>query len=232
MIFKPRELALLVAKGKKTQTRRPIVPGTPLLYRVGQDYPVKPGPGEEEICRITILDVKRERLGDLSYEDVLAEGFRSSAEFARFWLRLREDKRHDPEGLSADEVRELWQQRHGGRMVWVLTFELTRPLKIVLPDRPVYLSRARSSSSGTTTDPRLKMPGEPAVIGDVSLGGFARVRNKALRERQQRLQEAHQVVERARRAYELAVAGDVDVDEDVVALKRVVEDLEAKLRAA
>lgn len=231
MIFKP-ELARLVAKGKKTQTRR-LVNGKPTRYEVGQDYAVQPGRGKTQICRVTVLDRRRERLGDLSFEDAQAEGFRGRADFARYWMDLIHDKRHAPaDGLPADDVLELWQQRHGDRVVWVIIFELTRPLKLTLPNTPVYLTKARSTRGGTTRDPRHKMPGEPAVIGDVSVGSLGRARNAALRERQQRLQQMHQVVERARNAWEQAIAGDLAVDEDIDELERFVHHLEAKLRAA
>lgn len=229
MIFKP-ELARLVAKGKKTQTRR-IVNGKPSYYEVGQDYAVCPGRGKHQICRIIVLDREQQRLGDLTYEAALAEGFRSRADFARYWIALHRDKRHpEPQG-TAEEILEFWQQRYGDRGVWVITFELVRPLKVVLPDKPVYLMAARSGG-GTTTDPRRKMAGEPAVMGDVSTGSLARAITAARRARQAQLQEIHRLVERARTAYDTAVAGGMDLGEDVAALEQVVVELEAKLRAA
>lgn len=233
MIFKP-ELARLVAKGKKTQTRR-IINGKPCHYEVGHDYAVMPGRGQAQICRVTILDRRRERLGDVRYEDVLAEGFNTTADFARYWIRLHEDKRHDPTGLGADEVLEQWQERHGGRQVWVLTFELTRPLEVIVGEsRSVYLTRA-NSGAGTTTDPRRKMPGEPEVLGSelpVGSHAVARARHEAEIARQQRLQCAFRVRELMRTARELAEDGGLECAGQVAELEAIVSDLKARLEAA
>jgi ASCH domain len=231
MIFRA-ELAQLVVKGRKTQTRR-VANGKPSRYEIGHDYAVQPGRGKSQICRVTILDRRVERLGDLCYEDAVAEGFRSRADFARYWLRLHaiDKRRHDPAGLSSDEVLALWQARHGATRVWVITFALTRPLVLRVADRPVYLQRA-GAGAGTTTDARRKMAGEPEVLGDVAVGSIARARHDAKLAREQRLQQLHRLFERARGALDDAVAFGGVSDADVAELERLVREFEAKLRAA
>lgn len=237
MIFQP-ELARAVKAGKKTQTRRVVVEGKPCAYRVGQDYPVQPaiplgqpgaGRGGKAICRVIVIDRREQRLGDLTYQDAIAEGFRTRADFARYWIRLHDMRSHRP-GLSADEVLEAWLRRHGEVRVWAITFQLPRPLKVVVPDVPVYLTGPRSTAGGTTTDPRLKWPGEPAAFGHA--GSVTRAIVRAKQEHRDQLQLVHQLCERARTAYEQAIAGDVDVEADVAVLERQVRELEAKLRAA
>jgi hypothetical protein len=229
MIFRP-ELAELVAKGKKTVTRR-VVNGKPCAYRVGQDYAVQPGRGKEQICRIQVIDRERQLLGRLTYQDALAEGFRTRADFARYWMALH-DPRCQVEGLTADEVIAIWLERQGDVRVWVITFELKRSLQLVLPDVPVYLHRTGSRGS-TTTDARMKVPGEPEVMGvELKHRSIALARAAAERERQARIQQFHGLVERARNAYEDALSFGVELAPDVAALERHVQLLEQKLRAA
>ncbi len=204
------------------------MPGKPSLYEVGHHYAVQPARGKPQICRITVLDRRRERLRDLSYEDAIAEGFRTRADFARYWMRLHVEKRHDPTGLTDDEVLELWQQLHGDTQVWVITFELKRPLQIVLPDTPTYLHR--NPARGSTTDARQKAAGEPELMGtELKVGSIARARHAAEVERQQQLQHVHKLVERARAALEQAALAD---GLELGVLEQHVQELEARLRAA
>lgn len=228
MIFNPPELARLVAKGKKTVTRR-IFNGKPCSYRVGQDYAVQTGPDKDELCRIRVLDRERQLLGSLTYEDAIAEGFRTRADFARSWMGLH-DKRYCIDELTADELVALWLERHGDTRVWVITFELKRPLTLIVPDVPLYLHRTRHE---VTTDARYKVAGEPEVMGvEVRHRSIVMARRDAELAEQTRIQQFHSLVERARNAYEDAVAFGVELAPDVAALEQHVQLLEAKLRAA
>lgn len=88
MIFKPR-LARLVLAGKKTQTRRPVKAGEETCrYHEGRSYAVQPGRGKPQVCRIKILEVRRELLHEITYPDAVAEGFRTRDEFFDYWREL------------------------------------------------------------------------------------------------------------------------------------------------
>lgn len=88
MIFRP-ELARKIIRGEKTMTRRPIKPGEKhCRYREGRDYAVQPGRGKAESCRILILTVEDQALGDLTYRDARAEGFKTRDEFQAYWAGL------------------------------------------------------------------------------------------------------------------------------------------------
>lgn len=131
MIFKP-ELVALVLKGKKTATRRIANGRDACRYRVGRDYAVQPGRGKPQVARITITDVERQALRQLTFDDAIAEGFRTRAEFARYWMRLHE-LGYEPSGATADQLLDHWIERHGDTQVWAIRFEL-----VVLPTPPLY----------------------------------------------------------------------------------------------
>lgn len=84
MIFRP-ELARLIRQGKKTQTRRR---GETTTYAVGRIVPVQPGRGKRSTARILITAVEQQRLGDLTFEQARAEGFRTRDEFFAYWRGL------------------------------------------------------------------------------------------------------------------------------------------------
>lgn len=82
MIFWP-DLAAKVANGTKTQTRR-----HKLHYEIGKDYAVQPGRGKHSLCRIRITGIRHEPLGQISDEDILAEGFANFKEFYSRWTLI------------------------------------------------------------------------------------------------------------------------------------------------
>ena len=77
ILFK-RSFISLILSGEKTQTRR--VSGR---YRVGEIYRVN----SSEIW-ILITRRYRQRLGDISSEEILKEGFSSLSEFKQAWIRI------------------------------------------------------------------------------------------------------------------------------------------------
>lgn len=85
MIF-PSRHAHLVISGKKTQSRRPRKPEhvRPPL-RAGKSYPVSAGIGKPSIGRIEILAAIEQDLGDVTYEDARAEGFKTRDDFFNWW---------------------------------------------------------------------------------------------------------------------------------------------------
>ena len=105
MIFKP-ELVEKILEGSKTETRRVMKPGeTECRYEPARDYALQPGRGRRAVGRIAIIEVRRERLGEITHEGALREGFPTVRAFLDYWRRL-----------------------HGGvdpeQEVWVIRFEL------------------------------------------------------------------------------------------------------------
>ena len=70
----------LILEGRKTQTRR-IATGDPPRWAIARTYAVQPGRGKKSVARIRVVEISKERLGDISEADVRAEGFRNKAEF-------------------------------------------------------------------------------------------------------------------------------------------------------
>jgi uncharacterized protein YhfF len=96
MIFQPH-LARLIVDGKKVQTRRPVKPSDDQnQYRAGKRRAVQKGRGKPAEFHILLTDVRRETLGDITLEDAIAEGFRTRAEFASYWMTLHDPKHWPP----------------------------------------------------------------------------------------------------------------------------------------
>lgn len=109
MIFRP-ELAEKVLSGEKTETRRIVKEGETseaCRYVPGRDYAVQPGRRRRAIGRIAITDVRREKLGEITHEGALREGFSTVRAFLDYWRRL-----HGPASLDPEQE------------VWVINFEL------------------------------------------------------------------------------------------------------------
>jgi hypothetical protein len=83
MLFKER-LLKKVLRGQKTQTRRThkrtLKPGR--VYGIRSSYFGKPE------GHIKILRTFKQRLGDISLEDVQKEGFKTLEEFQREWIKI------------------------------------------------------------------------------------------------------------------------------------------------
>jgi hypothetical protein len=104
LLFK-RPLLIKVLSGEKTQTRRRRRPNV----KVGREYRLRKGYSWLQ-TRITVTDLQRQRLGDITPDDVGREGFD-----------------------SLDEFREAWNGIYGGwnpdQLVWVVDFVLTETFK-------------------------------------------------------------------------------------------------------
>ena len=104
LLFK-RPLLIKVLSGEKTQTRRRRRPNV----KVGGEYRLRKGYSWLQ-TRITVTGLDRQRLGDVTPDDVRREGFN-----------------------SLDEFREAWTGIYGGwdpdQVVWVVDFVLTETFK-------------------------------------------------------------------------------------------------------
>ena len=102
MLFK-KHLIEKILTGRKTRTIRRTG-----RYKVGKVYPVLERPGGPVRGWILIKGKKPKKLGELTAEDVLPDGFDSLEGFVREWKSIYGS--FDPE-----------------ETVWLYDFELTRP---------------------------------------------------------------------------------------------------------
>ena len=118
MIFQHTLPQLL--SGEKTQTRRVVKKGDEADYdgeriaavrkggrmqwQVGKDYSVQPHRNARAVARIRMLAIRREKVGDISPEDVVKEGFDTREAFLETFAHIN----NDPDLTSE---------------VWVLEFE-------------------------------------------------------------------------------------------------------------
>ena len=160
MLFKP-ELAQLILTGLKTQTRRLVQPsdhpfrdaesgailwitrltkrGWQMCYgradSRGIDYAVCPGRGKRQVGRIRIIQIRLERLQDISEEDALAEGLRtvSTADgtTTMYYLLNRTAALSicpfEALAIAWDSLnRKRGERWEDNPLVWALTFEVAK----------------------------------------------------------------------------------------------------------
>lgn len=174
MIFKP-ELAKKVRMGAKTMTRRPIkdtdwdntLSRYTCRYKPGRAYAIQPGRGKPSIGRLTVLEVHRETVGQITFKDAKREGF-----------------------ATTDEFKEYWAAMYGGTFnpdteVWVISFRLGDWTE---KSQHRLLAATPSAPGGDyTTEPGLALKGEPEAVTETEqaqiteLGTLQWHQNRALR---------------------------------------------------
>jgi uncharacterized protein YhfF len=95
------------------------------VWVVGRTYAVQPGRGKKAVGRIRITKIRRERLGDISAEDIFAEGVGIYNLTDGRWYPITVLE------VAREEYAKLWDSIYGKgvfeRMkdddVWVLEFE-------------------------------------------------------------------------------------------------------------
>jgi hypothetical protein len=108
VLFKSKAVEKIL-KGEKTQTRRVHKN----LLKVGKVYAVRTHwlmPKNEAPCKILITRRFRQKLGEISPEDVKKEGYSSLEEFRREW----------------EKIHGKWDPN---QIVWVYEFKLVSPKK-------------------------------------------------------------------------------------------------------
>lgn len=83
ILFKPEHVRLILSGGK-TQTRRL---GKRRL-NVGAVHQCKTRRNADPFARVEILDVRGERLGDISDDDVRREGYEERGDYIEAWERI------------------------------------------------------------------------------------------------------------------------------------------------
>jgi len=214
MIF-TSEAAKLIMRGKKTQDRRPVtVDRCP--WAVGKDYAVQPGRSRESVGRIAVTRIEESAIRDITFAEACAEGFRTTADFARSWFGYP-DELGDEDALDA--------LRGNPERVWVLTFELDTS------EHPRFLHR--QSERGYTQNRHDALKDEPEAITDTDLARLHKGKDEAHRSFKQDLER-----ERTRRGtqlarldavVELAVEKGISVRGDLRAIDRRIDAIEAKV---
>jgi hypothetical protein len=146
-----RQLAHLVLAGRKTQTRRLVKDSDAGVcrYRPGHTYAVQSRRGGPSRGRIEILSAEEQLLGDITFEDARAEGFRSREEFFAHWAEER--GRVQPGELDeldpAERAEVLKRIADEPVSVWKITFKPTEDVRFL----------HRDSSHGYTHNPHQAM---------------------------------------------------------------------------
>ena len=101
MFFKKWHIELILS-GRKTQTRR--LPGKSANYQVGRVYGIRDRWFSKPEAHILITHKFRQRLGDISLEDVGKEGYSSLEEFQRAW-----EEAHGPGSWNPDLIVTVYE---------------------------------------------------------------------------------------------------------------------------
>lgn len=210
MIFRPALHRAIIA-GRKTQTRRPVKPGqTRCRYEPGRTYAIQPGRGQpSDGHRIHILDVHQEHLGDITFTDARAEGFKTTQDFKTYWVQLHDKAwaekpirvpcdcwTHSQPGdhfrlrdITERDLLQRFDQRHANTTVWVITFAYDTS------EQPRFL--AARSEHGYTSNRHRALPDEPEAVNDLTLRRYARDAQAKPRITQQQVwQEARHELEK------------------------------------
>jgi hypothetical protein len=150
--------ARAIETGRKTQARQPIL-GARCRYKPGHDYSIQPGRGKPSVCRIQIVNILEQQLGDITHKDARAEGHRDIVAFKGHWVRAHDRAWVDRQETSVDaagvidvdrylsdlDLRPRFEARHAHRLVHVITFKL-------LTDSPLFLASQRDILTGRAAD--------------------------------------------------------------------------------
>jgi hypothetical protein len=216
VIFSP-PLYGKVLRGEKTQTRRLAQSGDlAAKYRPGMRRAVQRGRGITSEAHIILTDVRREPLGLITFEDARAEGFKTRADFAAYWLGLHdptwkrwtaERDEKDEEPLTEFDALERFDLRYAQRQVWVLTFDLDRT------ERPRLLAD-RNAKADYVEAPARALDHEPEAVDASTQDRFSKEGHQGFvaREKQREIdRERLAVHDRLQRVQTEARAAGVDI---------------------
>ena len=118
MLFK-RHLIEKILSGEKTRTIRRTG-----KYKVGKIYSVLDRPGGRVWAKVLIVGKKPKKLGELTTEDVIPDGFRTLADFREEWINIYGS-------FSPDEIVWLYdflvvEPRPPGPRSWPTSSRATR----------------------------------------------------------------------------------------------------------
>lgn len=229
MIFSADELRL-IAERRKSQLRQPVrfvrEKPQPVAYKPGRLYKAHHAAGAKSTL-ITIVDVRQERLGDISQQDVKREGFRFLAEFKTDWAR-----RHDV--------------FDPGMLVWVISFAVgdlrdrfDRPRMLAAtpghvryeegPDGRQRIAADLEEHQDYTDRRHLGMAGESEAIPALDAAKYAKVANDRDEViRRERIREQMGEMSSVWRRFHDALAGD-GVNRDVRKTLRAIDFHRAQL---
>lgn len=190
MIF-GSDMVRLIQQGKKTETRRAVKYGergktTDCRYQKGRSYAIQRERGGRTIDRLTVTDVRLERLIDLTLPDARREGFRTRREFFDYWLKLHGVIREDEQvwaitfvkGDHTDQPRLL---RGSVPMVPICnSCGRGLPERDYMTGAPITVCscgarqpQATEQDHGYTTRQADKMRGEPEAVPEDTANRFA-----------------------------------------------------------
>lgn len=222
-----RPLIRAVQRGTKTQRCQARQPA----LKPGKSVAVRPKDAPGDGTRIRILNVEPLLLGDISFEDARAEGYRTTDDFKEAWVRENDKawvaawEETDPTDQDAHELRGRFICRWADRTVWAIRFELDPTLT------PVLIS---AGWPDYTTSPHLAMTGEPEALNAADHKIYVQDRADLTTEHYRIIQDSNQEAlalhERLRRVQETAAEAGVDIRRQELSILNRIRSLESKVR--
>lgn len=194
MIVLPPGQAHQVLTGRKTMHRLPVTEPRTIqrTRKIGQEHrkygpayttrPYTPAAGDilevqggETNCRIHLVDIRRELLGDITFTDARLEGHRAADAVAAFkaaWVQARDAAwlQRQELGLDAEVLVGRFDARHAGLLVWALTFEVDtshRP-RLLVPEAGTLNVNRHHEELGYTETVSDAMRDEPEAVDEAT----------------------------------------------------------------
>ncbi len=211
MIFSPT-LVKKILSGRKTETRLPVKAAETICrYKPGRHYALQHKCGGREITRIEILAVERQCLGDITFESVRCEGFKTTDEFREYWI-------------------ELYGHFDPDQDVWAIKFTLKGdPIRLLARDSSRGYVEDVSQALGAGTRVATPSDIEPEAVSDQDAGLYtedARERFNAGRQDEIAAQQARRLVNKMAKLQLEAAKMGVDI---IPALKRAIRETQAEI---
>lgn len=250
-----RTQAHQVIAGRKTQARvtvkaerevtRPnntTYTSVPFVPQVGGTFTVTlrdtPDTGREDL-HIKIADVAvdpgtgkpaPQRLGDIDYHGVRAEGHKTTDDFKMWWVTHHDRAwylKQAPDELSPGDVVARFDNRHADNSVWVVTLTIDHDA------RPRMLHK--NSEIGYTTNPSLAMAGESEAVDRVTQEAISRAGReldalRAMGAAEESLEDLRDIDRQIVKWRTFGLRSGVNVRDQVRMLQQVRSGLERKVR--
>lgn len=224
-IYTTPRVAHLIASGRVTEHRAPARPVTHgrLPWMPGHSHAVIPF-GRTTLCRVKVTRLAHGVLGDITPQQLHANGHQSRVSFARDWMRRWVADQDEAPADAA--VLARFDRIEAPKTVWILEFHLDREhVPKLLHEDP---------AQGYTHLPHHAAQGEPeAVPGYVVERGAdaARDRHAALQGliEQQEVRQLTDLEDRLARARQRAEARGIDVGNEMRVIEQRIHRIEQRL---
>lgn len=165
----------------------------PFVPKAGHIYSIQPGVGKPTAIHVKALAVRQERVGAITHDDAKREGHRNTAAFKVAWVaRYGWRKEWDEDTPADEELLAIFERRHAGTLVHVVTFQPA--------ETPMLLADVRKGRGDYTRSPGQTMDRGAECVDIGTQDAYAKaVRERDEQQRTTKLQTFEEDLRDARR---------------------------------